>query len=78
MNLQISGENYLKTILLLQHQQGYVRAIDIANTMQYTGASGLLCQGSLRDVAMPGAHHDPFMLLADHPAPAGCLPSPAN
>ena len=43
MNLQISGENYLKTILLLQHQQGYVRAINIANTMQYTGASGLLC-----------------------------------
>ena len=39
MKLQASGEDYLKTILLLQHQQGYVRATDIADAMQYTKTS---------------------------------------
>lgn len=39
MKLRASGEDYLKTILLLQRQQGYVRATDIANAMQYTEAS---------------------------------------
>lgn len=78
MNLQISGENYLKTILLLQHQQGYVRAIVLPIPCNILVPVAFFAQGSLRDVAMPGAHHDPFILLADHPAPAGCLPSPAN
>ncbi len=39
MKLQESTENYLKTILLLQRKQGYVRATDIAESMQYTKAS---------------------------------------
>ena len=39
MKLQESTENYLETILLLQRRQGYVRATDIAEAMQYTKAS---------------------------------------
>lgn len=39
MKLRESAENYLKTILLLQRKQGYVRATDIAESMQYTKAS---------------------------------------
>lgn len=39
MKLYQSGEDYLKAILLLQHKQGYVRATDIAEIMQYTKAS---------------------------------------
>lgn len=39
MKLQESIENYLETILLLQRRQGYVRATDIAEAMQYTKAS---------------------------------------
>ncbi len=39
MKLQESGEDYLETILQLQHKQGYVRATDIAEAMQYTKAS---------------------------------------
>ena len=39
MKLYQSGEDYLKAILLLQHKQGYVRATDIAEVMQYTKAS---------------------------------------
>jgi len=34
-----SGEDYLETILLLKMRQGNVRAIDIANEMEYTKAS---------------------------------------
>ena len=39
MKSQESAENYLETILLLQRKQGYVRATDIAESMQYTKAS---------------------------------------
>lgn len=37
--MQESGEDYLETILLLKMRQGYVRAIDIANEMEYSKAS---------------------------------------
>lgn len=39
MKSQESAENYLETILLLQRKQGYVRATDIAESLQYTKAS---------------------------------------
>ncbi len=37
--MQESGEDYLETILLLKMRQGYVRAIDVANEMEYSKAS---------------------------------------
>ena len=39
MRTHESGEDYLETILLLYRKQGYVRATDIANAMNYTKAS---------------------------------------
>lgn len=39
MILQESGEMYLETILLLQQKQGKVRAIDVAEQMNFTKAS---------------------------------------
>lgn len=39
MVLQESGEMYLETILILKNRFGYVRAIDIANEMNYSKPS---------------------------------------
>ena len=39
MILQESGEMYLETILQLQQKQGKVRAIDVAEQMNFTKAS---------------------------------------
>jgi len=39
MKIQESGENYLETILMLEHKNGTVRSIDIANELSYTKAS---------------------------------------
>ncbi len=50
MRLQESGEMYLETIMVLSQKQGQVRAVDIAEYMQYSKPSvsravGLLKQG---------------------------------
>ncbi len=39
MKLQESGENYLETILILENKNGYVRSIDIANTLNFSKPS---------------------------------------
>jgi len=39
VKIQESGENYLETVLRLQHRNGYVRSIDIANEMEYSKPS---------------------------------------
>ncbi len=39
MEIHESGEDYLETILLLKQQNGFVRAIDIANELNYSKAS---------------------------------------
>ena len=39
MPIHESGENYLETILRLQQQNGFVRAVDIAGALGYTKAS---------------------------------------
>lgn len=39
MPIHESGENYLETILRLQQQNGFVRAVDIASALGYTKAS---------------------------------------
>lgn len=43
-----SGENYLETILILEHKNGSVRSIDIANELQYTKPSISRAMGILR------------------------------
>ena len=39
MKTRESTENYLKTILILQHQLGQVRSIDVANTLKVSKPS---------------------------------------
>lgn len=39
MKLHESGENYLETILLLRKKSGYVRAVDIANSLKFSKPS---------------------------------------
>ena len=39
MKLQKSGEDYLETILILKHRNGFVRSIDIAKAMSFSKPS---------------------------------------
>ncbi len=39
MKIQESGENYLETILILKLRNGYVRAVDIANELNFSKPS---------------------------------------
>lgn len=39
MELHESGENYLETILILKKRNGYVRAVDIANELDFSKPS---------------------------------------
>ena len=49
MKLQESGENYLETILILQHKKGNVRSIDIVNELDYAKPSVSVAMKNLRE-----------------------------
>lgn len=44
-----SGENYLETILMLKEQQGVVRSIDIARTLNFSKPSVSRAMGILKE-----------------------------
>ena len=48
LKIQESGENYLETILVLRQKKGYVRAIDIANALQFSKPSVSRAMGILK------------------------------
>ena len=48
MKIQESAENYLETILLLQQRKGSVRAIDIANELEFSKPSVSVAMKNLR------------------------------
>lgn len=48
MKLQESGQMYLKEILLLNHETGFVRAIDIAHRMNFSKPSVSRAMGILK------------------------------
>lgn len=48
MKLHESGQMYLKQILLLNHETGFVRAIDIANRMKFSKPSVSRAMGILK------------------------------
>ena len=55
-----SGENYLETILVLENRNGSVRAIDIANELDYTKPSVSRAMSILRRdglIVMEGTGH---------------------
>ena len=49
MKIHESAENYLETILRLQMRNGSVRAIDIANELEYTKPSVSVAMKNLRE-----------------------------
>lgn len=49
MKIQESAENYLETILNLQLRHGSVRAIDIANELEYSKPSVSVAMKNLRE-----------------------------
>ncbi len=49
MKLHASGENYLETILLLTQRNGKVRAIDIANELEFSKPSVSVAMKHLRE-----------------------------
>ena len=48
MKILESGENYLETILVLQKKRGNVRAVDVANEMNFSKPSVSRALGILR------------------------------
>lgn len=49
MEIHKSGEDYLKTILILKNRQGYVRSIDVANELGFSKPSISRAMSILRD-----------------------------
>lgn len=49
MKIYESGENYLETILLLKKKSGYVRAVDVANELNFSKPSVSRALGILKN-----------------------------
>ena len=49
MKIQESAEDYLETILILTHQNGSVRSIDIANALEFSKPSVSIAMRNLRE-----------------------------
>ena len=48
MKIHESAENYLETILMLQHKNGHVRSIDIVNELEFSKPSVSIAMKKLR------------------------------
>lgn len=60
-----SVEDYLETILMLQHKTGQVRSIDIANEMNFTKASVSIAMKNLREKNYITMASDGYITLTD-------------
>ena len=49
MKIHESAENYLETILILQHRNGMVRSVDIANELGFSKPSVSIFMKNLRE-----------------------------
>lgn len=65
MQLHESGEMYLKQILLLNHETGFVRAIDIANQMNFSKPSVSRAMGILKREGLITVEASGQILLTD-------------
>lgn len=63
MKIQESAENYLERILILQEEQGQVRSIDIATSMQFTKPSVSNAMKRLREGGYIEVDGDGFIHL---------------
>ncbi len=60
MKIKESAENYLETILVLQHRNGSVRAVEIAAELDFSKASVSVAMKQLREngyIEVDGAGH---------------------
>jgi len=65
MKIQESAENYMETILILSHSGKQVRAIDIANELEYTKPSISVALKNLRMGGYIETDPDGFIELTD-------------
>lgn len=60
-----SSENYLETILMLQQKKGSVRAVDIANELNFSKASVSVAMKNLRENGYIAVEHSGNITLLD-------------
>ena len=65
MKIHESAENYLETILRLQMRNGSVRAIDIANELEFSKPSVSVAMKNLRENGYIETDHDGHITLLD-------------
>ena len=65
MGVYKSGEDYLERILMLQEKNGSVRAIDIAESMEYSRASVSVALKKLKSDEMINVSNDSLITLTE-------------
>ena len=65
MKLHASGEDYLKTILVLQKKRGMVRSVDVTRHMEVSKPSVCHAVATLRDGGFLMMDEDHFLHLTD-------------
>lgn len=65
MSVYKSGEDYLERILMLQNENGYVRAIDIASSMDFSRASVSVALKKLKNDGMLNVSKEGLIILTD-------------
>lgn len=65
MKLYESGENYLETILLLHEKSGYVRAVDVANELNFSKPSISRALGILKSAGLVRIEPSGNIILTD-------------
>ena len=65
MKLHASGEDYLKTILVLHKKTGMVRSVDVARHMEVSKPSVCHAVATLRDGGFLTMDEDHFLQLTD-------------
>lgn len=65
MKIQESGENYLETILMLKHEKGSVRSIDVARALSFTKPSVSRAMSVLRQAGHITMDDEGFLGLTE-------------
>ena len=65
MRIQESGENYLETILILKHRNGYVRSIDVANELGFSKGSVSRAMSILKEAGLLVMEQNGNLVLTD-------------
>jgi len=63
--LHVSGEDYLEAVLVLQHEKGMVRSVDVARHMEVSKPSVCHAVATLRNGGFLTTDEDYFLHLTD-------------